>query len=81
MSLLTEIATYRRPITPGGNPHRFVELINGEEVPVRFNEPSPITFRSKYYYNARRNILYIKMEVKNPTNDQESIYWKRVSEY
>lgn len=81
MSILVEIATYRRPITPGGNPHRFVELINGEEVPVSFYEPSPKTFRSKYYYNARRNILYMKMEVKNPINGQTSIYWKRVSEY
>ena len=48
---------------PGGNPHRFIELFKGMEVPVQFFEPDANSFRDDYYYNSRENKL--KKKVKN----------------
>ncbi|MHA2065094.1 MAG: hypothetical protein ACXABY_12025, partial [Candidatus Thorarchaeota archaeon] len=56
----------------GGNPHRFLELVGSKSVVESFYEPDPITFRDQFYYNARLNKLYKKI------NSQPSPVWKQV---
>jgi len=60
MSVLIDIFTHRQK-SLGFNSNRFIELVNGKEVPIQFYEPDPNTFRSDYYYNARLNVLYKKV--------------------
>jgi len=51
----------------GGNPPRFLELAGAKFVTESFYEPDPITFRDQFYYNARINKLFKKINSKpNP---------------
>lgn len=57
---------YDHPIG-GGNPNRFIELVGGRFVPLMFYQPDPNTFRDEFYYNARLNRLFKKINSKpNP---------------
>ena len=62
---------------PGYNPHRFVELLGGDMVPMSNYEPDPQTFRGDYYYNTRYNKLYKKLTRGVAT---QQTYWKVISE-
>ena len=81
ITTLDEIAYFRGAPTVGGNPHHFVELIGGKEIPMVNHEPSADTFRSHYYYNIRQNMLFMKTLGIDPKTKQKILYWKRVSEY
>ena len=81
MNTLDEIGYFRGAPTVGGNPHHFVELVGGKEVPMVSHEPSADTFRSQYYYNTRQNMLFLKVQGTNPKTKQPSLYWKKVNEY
>lgn len=48
----------------GGNPNRYVELAGGKFVQQVYYEPDPITFRDQFYYNARQNRLFKKINTK-----------------
>jgi hypothetical protein len=48
----------------GGNPTRYVELAGGKFVQQVYYEPDPITFRDQFYYNARQNRLFKKLNTK-----------------
>ncbi len=73
----------RRP-APGYNCNRFVERVGGEEVPISFYEPDPETARNNYYYNSRRNVLYMRIKVTQtsccPHPGQVTFYWKPLSD-
>jgi hypothetical protein len=81
MTFLEDLFARRAPINVGGNPHRFIELVGGREVPLISYEPDPVTFRDKYYYNTRLNSLFLKVEAFNPCKDRKVFYWKKVNEY
>lgn len=41
-----------------------IGLFGGVPVPIMAFEPDAATFHSKFYYNARQNILYKKLNTK-----------------
>ena len=72
MSIYNDILEKRSVETTysiGGNPHTFIELYNGNIVPMLSNEPDVDSYRNKYYYNSTNNMLYVKCSVWVP-NDQ-----------
>jgi hypothetical protein len=77
---VTDLLDRRRPITNGGNPHRFMELVGGQEILYQFYEPDANTTRELYYYNTRTNILYKRIEVTNPGTNRRYSIWKQISE-
>ena len=82
MSLLDEVAYYRGNPTPGGLPLTVMEIVGGTPVPMSNVDVDPMTFRSEYYYNTRRNILYRKIttsEVGCPANVNK--VWKAISSW
>lgn len=76
---LADLEERRGQKRTGGNPTRFVELVDGEEVSNSFYEPDAETFRSPYYYNTRQNKLYKRVVMTNPVNQRTSHYWQLVS--
>lgn len=56
----------RRDLHPigGGNPIQFIELEGGKMVQQIYYEPDPTTFRDQFYYNARLNLLFKKLNTK-----------------
>jgi len=81
MSIFEDIINNRGFPSQGYNPQRWVELVQGTEVPIMFHEPDPYTHRTKYYYNSRTNQLRMKMEVPHPLTHVMKKFWKTVSEY
>ena len=79
MAILDEIFKYRDPITEGGNPTNFVELVGGQSVYLSFIQPDPNTFREPYYYNTRLNQLFLKETGVNPFNNLPISYWRLIS--
>jgi hypothetical protein len=76
---LQDMAVRRGPPNLGGNPHWFVELVNGNLVPTYFYESDPETSRDKYYYNTRTNTLYSLINATNPINGCLTPVWKKIS--
>jgi hypothetical protein len=58
---------------------RLLELSGAEIVEPTAFEPDPSTHRSKYYYNAVTNILYMKHVVRQEPGIIVA-YWQKVSE-
>ena len=56
----------------GGTPFQYIELAGGKLVRQSYYEPDPITFRDQFYYNARHNRLFKKL------NTKPSPVWKIV---
>jgi len=56
----------------GGNPLRYAELVGAKFVTESYYEPDPITFRDQFYYNARINQLFKKI------NSKPKPVWKQV---
>lgn len=81
VSIFDEIMSNRGYPSQGYNPQRWVELVDGEEVPMMFHEPDPQTHRTKYYYNSRTNQLKKKIETAHPLTGADVIYWKTVNDY
>jgi len=81
MFVPSEITENRGKITPGGNPSRFMELMDAIEVLYQFWEPDPNTTRESYFYNTRTNKLYKRHGVINHLDSVGSKVWKLVSEY
>lgn len=75
MGIMQDIYRFRGSVTNGYNPHRFVELYDGEVVQVLHYEPDPQSYRGKFYYNARTNQLYKKL-----LTGGLYAYWKSISE-
>jgi hypothetical protein len=60
---LQELAVKRgRLFIARGQAHRMVELFGGNLIPMFEFEPDPTTFREKYYYNTKLNVLYAKAQ-------------------
>jgi hypothetical protein len=78
-TFLEELGQRRGRPTPGGNPLRFIELADGEEVPQQHWEPDANTFRTPYYYNTRMNVLFKKVEMTNPSTRVKSQVWQPIS--
>jgi hypothetical protein len=76
---LTDLIDRRRPGSEGGNPHRFVELYGGEAVEVTAFEPDPVTYRTDYYYNSIRNVLYRRVVVDNTIGNKVA-FWQPASQ-
>jgi len=61
--ILDEIRRQReveKTYTNGGHPYTFVQLYDGQIVPMQDVEPEVFSFRYNYYYNTAENELYIK---------------------
>jgi hypothetical protein len=54
---------YLHPVG-GGNSLRYVELGGARFVEQVYYEPDPVTFRDQFYYNARQNRLFKKLNTK-----------------
>lgn len=79
MSFLSDLSLHRGSPGVGGNPHRFVELVGGEEIHYSFYEPDPETWRTEYFYNTRINVLYKKVTAVCPCTGIRSSHWKAIS--
>ena len=80
LQFLADILSRRNPITVGGNPTRFVELVNGQEIPLSWYEPSAETSRSEYYYNTRSNMLFKRVQTTNPLTRKKKFHWLAITE-
>jgi hypothetical protein len=73
---ILDVKTRRGILGGGSNPHRFIELYGGTEVPLASEEPDALTFRSEYYYDTTLNRLFKKIR-----RDDGFMFWKGVSEF
>lgn len=79
-SFLEDLTQRRGRLFAGGNPSRFVELVDGVEVPMIWYEPDAKTSRLPYYYNTRINKLFKRIKSVNPISKKSGFFWQLVSE-
>lgn len=60
MTVLNDIFQKRQQPTVGGLPFQFKNLFGSNDIIISFYYPDPLTSRSKYWYDSRNNILYVK---------------------
>lgn len=76
MTPFEEIMSHRpRSGNAYGPSHNFITLFGGTLVEIIFYEPEPSSHHGEYYYNARENMLFKKIET--PDN---RVVWKAVGE-
>lgn len=76
LTVLAEIIAARpRSGNNHGLSHNFITIFGGRPVTVIFYEPDPVSFHGDYYYNARENQLFKKLQ----TPDHR-VVWKAVGE-
>ena len=61
-----------------GLAHSSIKHFYGGEIVSYLNrEPDAATFRRKYYYNTRQNVLYVKViTINKPEEGVIKAYWK-----
>lgn len=79
-SSIDDLFARRKPITTGGNPINFVELVGGKDILYLWYQPDPITTRDQFWYDTRNNILYRKFKIKEPVTGGDTFYWRQISE-
>lgn len=57
--IMSHRSRFSQPIR---TPHNFITLFGGQSVEVLAFEPEAATFRGKFYYNSRWNILFKKLD-------------------
>lgn len=64
MTVLDDIFQKRQQPTIGGLPFQFKSLFGSKDILISFYTPDPLTCRSKYWYDSRNNVLYIRRVIR-----------------
>ena len=64
MTVLDDIFQKRQQPSIGGLPFQFKEFYGAKDLLISFYYQDPLTTKSKYWYDSRNNVLYVKRVIR-----------------